>query len=96
MRAGWRLLWQRAVLLCDEQLITKEILLLPWGDEEISGTGLSASKSLWKREEEAIINALREAGWNKTKAAKILGIARHQLVYRMGKYHIEEVDLGKS
>lgn len=84
---------ERAVLLCDEQLITKAMLLNPGGEEEISGVGVPASKSLWKREEEAIVNALRAAGWNKTKAAKILGIARHQLVYRMSKYHIEEVDL---
>ncbi len=87
---------ERAVLLCDVQLVTRAMLLDPCGGGEVSGRlDLSTSKSLWKREEEAIVNALREAGWNKTKAAKILGIARHQLIYRMSKYHIEEVDLEK-
>jgi Nif-specific regulatory protein len=85
---------ERAVLLCDEQFITRTMLSHPCA-EEIAGLDIPASKSLWKREEEAIVNALREAGWNKTKAAKILGIARHQLVYRMSKYHIEEVDLDR-
>lgn len=41
-------------------------------------------------ERETIINALERAGWNKTKAARLLEIPRHVLVYRLKKFGIAD------
>ena len=41
-------------------------------------------------EEKIIREALGRSGWNRTKAAKSLNIARHVLLYRMKKYNIQE------
>ena len=40
-------------------------------------------------EKEAYLKALEFAGWNKSAAARKLGIPRHVLVYRMKKYGVE-------
>jgi two-component system NtrC family response regulator len=40
-------------------------------------------------ERELIVQALREANWNQTKAARQLAISRKTLLYRMSKYGIE-------
>ena len=37
-----------------------------------------------------IVRALRECGWNQTRAAKSLGISRDNLRYRMKKYGIRK------
>jgi two-component system NtrC family response regulator len=37
-----------------------------------------------------ITDALKSAGWNQSRAAARLGIARHVLIYRMKKYNIRE------
>ena len=42
-----------------------------------------------KEEREAIIDALRNAGGNVSKAARILGLSRQTLVYRMKKHRID-------
>jgi two-component system NtrC family response regulator len=41
-------------------------------------------------QEQLIREALNRCGWNRTKAAKYLSIARHVLLYRMKKYRIQE------
>jgi two-component system NtrC family response regulator len=41
-------------------------------------------------EKEAIREALRKFGGNKSRAAKYLGIPRHILLYRLGKYEIRD------
>ncbi len=45
-------------------------------------------QTLEEVEREAIINALQKTGWNKTKAASLLEIPRHVLVYRLKKFRI--------
>ena len=39
-------------------------------------------------EKRLIVNALNRCGWNKTRAAEYLKVARHVLIYRMKKYDI--------
>lgn len=50
--------------------------------------GIQSPGSLREIERQAIINALEKAKGNQTKAAQILGIPRHVLLYRMKKYNI--------
>jgi DNA-binding NtrC family response regulator len=53
--------------------------------------GNSASgTTLKENEKKLIIEALNKAGWNQTKAARLLDIPRHVLIYRMKKYDISE------
>ncbi len=40
-------------------------------------------------ERELILLALKKHGWNKTQAAKTLGISRRNLIRKVGKYHLE-------
>lgn len=42
-------------------------------------------------ERNLIVQALKKANNNQTKAAKLLGITRHTLMYRMEKYNIKEL-----
>jgi len=42
-------------------------------------------------ERSIIVQALKKANNNQTKAAKLLGITRHTLLYRMEKYNIKEL-----
>lgn len=52
--------------------------------------------TLEEAERTLIIEALEKSGWNKSKAAKRLDIARHVLIYRLKKFGIETPDmLGK-
>lgn len=41
-------------------------------------------------EKDLIIQALQRTEYNQTKAAKLLGISRHTLIYRMDKYALEK------
>jgi DNA-binding NtrC family response regulator len=49
--------------------------------------------SLNNHEREAIIDALRKAGGNQTKAARLLGIARTTVAYKIGRYGINMKNL---
>jgi transcriptional regulator with GAF, ATPase, and Fis domain len=83
---------ERAVLLCDEPLITRPLLFSPTEPTPQTTWKSHTAEGFFARqedEEQAIREALRSAGGNKSKAAKILGIARHQLMYRMHKYNID-------
>ncbi len=84
-----RNLMERAVLLCDSGMITPSNL-----PREIVGADeppvATESESAFESYERAmIIKALRDAGWNQTKAAQALGIPRDNLRYRLKKYNIE-------
>src|SRR5215831_7104588 len=43
-------------------------------------------------ERQLIVTALCTAGWNRTKAAQLLGISKDTLRYRIEKYHLQEPD----
>ncbi len=81
----------RAVLLADGARLTashlpREIV----GDEPLSEGGGKAESSLWGYEKALIVKALRENGWNQSKAARALGISRDNLRYRVKKFSIEK------
>ncbi len=79
---------ERAVLLCDGPQLGPQLL-----PPEIAGAASPASSggsALEGYEKAMIVRALRECGWNQTRAAKSLGISRDNLRYRMKKYGIRK------
>ncbi len=54
-----------------------------------SGTAAALDDMLNHQERESIVQALEQTRWNKTKAAKLLGISFRQLRYRIKKLGIE-------
>jgi len=84
---------ERALALAENNSIQREDLNIPDTTpstaQSTSSTSESNNQSLEALEKQAIINALEEARWNKTAAAKILGITLRQLRYRMEKMQIE-------
>jgi len=52
--------------------------------------GSAEGMSLQAVERDLIIQALRQFGWNQSRAAKYLGITRKTLLYRIAKYRIEK------
>jgi len=51
---------------------------------------IDTKETLWDIEKVLIIKALNETNWNKSKAAKKLGISRSILRYRIEKYNIQK------
>jgi Nif-specific regulatory protein len=96
---------ERAAILCDGGLIAAEHLALapavtqpapvpavpaPAVETVSGGAGLPASAGDLQNMERAMIEqALQTARFNKSKAAKALGLTRHQLYIRMRKYDLE-------
>jgi two-component system response regulator PilR (NtrC family) len=82
---------QRASTLCEDEIIEVEDLQLP---EQKTAPMASEEKHalghlLGDTEKQAIINALEETRWNRTAAAKKLGITLRALRYRLSKLGIE-------
>ena len=88
---------ERATALCDSNTITKADLQLkqnPQPAEEIrtihhSNTPLEQTMDLAGQEKTSIMQALEKTRWNKTAAAKLLGLSLRQLRYRLQKLEIE-------
>lgn len=53
----------------------------------------SAPQSLESLERNALMQALQQTGWNVTQSAKLLGISRDTLRYRIEKFEIHKTDL---
>ena len=81
---------ERAVLLCDGPTIEPSHLPREIVGEEPALPRDKGDSSLWGYEKALIQRALKEAGWNQTKAAKALGISRDNLRYRVKKYEIDK------
>lgn len=92
---------ERAATMCDENQITATDLDLPdtnsmppsdqQGPDE-SSISLSVDQLedyLIQKERKAIVAALEQTRWNKTAAAKLLGITFRQLRYRLQKLELE-------
>jgi transcriptional regulator with GAF, ATPase, and Fis domain len=88
---------ERAAILCDGGLITAEHLALrvspppatPPPEDPATAAAAdrpSSAADLQSMEREMIEQALQNARFNKSKAAKALGLTRHQLYVRMRKY----------
>ncbi len=80
---------ERAVLLSDGQTVAAAQL-----PREITGDAVEkpvekTESSLWGYEKALILKALKDNGWNQTRAARSLGISRDNLRYRIKKFEIE-------
>ncbi len=85
---------ERAIALNDSGVIEKEDLHLPQQDSEEpppvpDTTSKEQNLNLKDQEKEVIIHALEQNRWNKTAAAKQLGLSLRQLRYRLDKLNIE-------
>jgi len=86
---------ERAVILADGGHIRSEHLPVtsqrpaPAGTPS-SGTLAAGAMNLGEIERSLVVNALAQARYNKTRAAKLLGLTRAQLYSRIEKYGLEE------
>ena len=89
---------ERAIALADNNIITAEDLHIssrlavkstsPTQQPETDVTQ-PETLELQSQEKQAIIKALEKTRWNKTAAAKLLGLSLRQLRYRLEKFNIE-------
>lgn len=81
---------ERALALCEEELIEVEDLQLP----EISRSAQESTASLGEMtqslEKEQIANALEDNRWNQSATARALGITLRQLRYRIDKLKLKK------
>ncbi len=86
---------ERALTLCEEDIIEKDDLQLPAINVGTSNTPEAEQPEqaldsfLGNQEKEAIEKALEQTRYNKTAAAKLLGISFRQLRYRLKKLGID-------
>ena len=77
---------ERALAMAESDLITLEDLHLK--PDQATITKEASTLDLASQEEHAIRQALEKTRWNKTAAAKQLGLSLRQLRYRLEKLHI--------
>ena len=77
---------ERTAILCEGGLIRPEHLAL----EATGKPPAAVSTDLGTIERETIAQVLRECRWNRTRAAKRLGLTRTQLYLRLQKYGLEK------
>ena len=88
---------ERAIALSDNNSITTQDLhLKPVSNNETANRKIAASgatpvepMNLAGQEHQSIMQALEKTRWNKTAAAKLLGLSLRQLRYRLQKLNIE-------
>ena len=83
---------ERALALCEGQLITADDLSLAPGlppDSDTPGTKYPLQDYLDQMERVAIIEALEQTRFNKTAAARVLGVTFRSLRYRLERLGIE-------
>lgn len=78
---------ERSLILCREDKLKEDTL--PDLDTKNFDTG-SVKLNLKDNEKQAIIDTLEKCGNNRTKAAKVLGISRRALYYKMEEFGIEK------
>lgn len=83
----------RAVLMCTQPVISAQALGLPQASQvAVSALGASdAPMTLEDAEKAMLLSALEQARHNVSKAARILGITRMTMRYRMDKHGISSV-----
>jgi two-component system response regulator AtoC len=79
---------ERAAILCEGGLISAEHLSLQGPPRPRAGP--APTTDLNKVERDTIEQVLRDCRWNKSKAAKRLGLSRTQLYVRLRKYDLEQ------
>jgi transcriptional regulator with PAS, ATPase and Fis domain len=96
---------ERAVLLHAGSAVQPEHLGLTEGKERaalvVGGGGVQVDFSsgaivLDEVERQLITGALQAAGWNRARAAQLLGISKETLRYRMEKYHLQGPSAGRD
>ena len=81
---------ERACTLSESRTISAADIELPQPHiSEQSEPGHTLSANLASQEKVAILDALEKTRWNKTAAAKLLGMTLRQLRYRLSKFDIE-------
>ncbi len=86
---------ERAVILCDGEKITPELLTdkvrtsPPQPVTKLPAGQLSVKKTVRVVEEELIRRALAETGGNRTRASKLLEISHRTLLYKLKDYGID-------
>ena len=85
---------ERAVLICDEDVIRAHHLppslqTIGSASQGGAGGGLSFAEAVARFERELIVEALKEAKGNQTKAAKLLDTSLRILNYKVKKYNID-------
>ena len=89
---------ERALALCSNNIITPaDLQLVPAGNGDLAGKPDGAGKYpltdyLDRVEREAILEALHQTGFNRTAAAKVLGVTFRALRYRMERLDISDKD----
>ena len=82
---------ERALALADNNIIEKDDLALNNQAKAQPQTAETATRSLdlEGQEKSSIMQALEKTRWNKTAAAKLLGLSLRQLRYRLEKFGID-------
>jgi len=82
---------ERALALSESTVIQQDDLHLPQATNEQHEQPIEKTniRSISEHEKENIVNALEQTRWNKTAAAKLLGITLRQLRYRLQKLNID-------
>ncbi len=83
---------ERAMTLCEGDSISRDDLQLPQRAEDTPGereATVNLDPYLNNKEREVIVRALEQTRYNRTAAAKLLGITFRQLRYRMKKLNID-------
>ena len=82
---------ERSVTLSDGETLLPEDLALPQEKSSTQNipTGDKLADNLAEQERAAIMEALQTTRWNKTAAAKLLGMTLRQLRYRLTKFGID-------
>ena len=79
---------ERAAILCEGGLITAQHLSLPSRPRSLPPS--STTTDLHVVERHTIEQVMRDCGWNKSQAARRLGLTRTQLYVRLRKYDLEQ------
>jgi len=80
---------ERAVTLCDGDVITADDIMVKTSSDDVKTNAADLGDKLQNVERDEIIKALQESRYNKTAAAKNLGITLRALRYRMEKLGID-------
>lgn len=80
-----------AFILCNKSIITVDNLPSEFGST--NAAEMQLGKEMKSNERDAIVQALEKAGWNKAKAARLLGIDRTTIYQKIKKLNINDEKL---
>ncbi|NIM18796.1 MAG: response regulator [Candidatus Latescibacteria bacterium] len=81
-----RLILMRSRDTIDETAVKEQLAII---SRELAKTTSNEIRTLPELEKRLVVDTLDSCGWNQTQAAKLLGIPRHVLIYRMKKFGIK-------